>query len=193
MVTAIILGAGFSRRFGKEKLLMEIDNKPIICHVTDIIASCDFHNIIMIYQNEEIKRVTSRANIQYVYNPNADRGMSTSVICGVNNSIETNGYMFFNGDQPLISKEIINKLLNAFYDNKGSIIAPTYNGIRGNPVIFHTKWKNELLNVTGDVGGRNIIKENTQEVFFIEMNKAKYGMDIDTWEDYIIVKEMLDK
>lgn len=192
MVTAIILAAGFSRRFGKEKLLIRINDKPIICNITDVIASCDFQDIILVYQNEEIKKILNRNDINYVYNKDAYKGMSSSVICGVNNALETNGYMFINGDQPLISMKIVNELLDAFNNHKGSIIAPKYDGIRGNPVIFHSKWKSQLQNVTGDIGGRNIIKKNIEEVFFVHIDNSKYGMDIDTWEDYTIIKEMLE-
>ena len=52
------------------------------------------------------------------------------------------------------------------------------------PTIFLAKWKSELLKINGDMGGRDIIKNNLSEVLLIDIDNAREGFDIDTWEDY---------
>lgn len=192
MITAIILAAGFSRRFGKEKLLMKINKKPMISYVIDVVISSGFDEVILVYQNEAIRRIVNREDIIFAYNKESVQGMSTSVKCGIQKASKTDAYMFINGDQPFITIEVIHSLMDTFYKRKESIIVPKYNEKRGNPVIFSSQWKEQFLSVTGDKGGRNIIKNNPEEVFFIDIANNHCGMDMDTWEDYISLKELLN-
>ena len=193
MVTAIILAAGFSKRFGDDKLLVKLRNKPIINYVVDTVINSNFQEIILVHRNQDIKKIVGTHNIKYIYNDISYKGMSTSLKCGLSIASTTDAFMFINGDQPLINKDIINKLIKVFDEQTESIIVPRYNGKRGNPVIFSSKWKEALMNVSGDIGGRNIIKNNPDEVYFIDISERICGIDIDTFEDYLTIKELLDK
>ncbi|WP_304942149.1 molybdenum cofactor cytidylyltransferase [Vallitalea guaymasensis] len=192
MVTAIILAAGFSRRFGREKLLMKLDGKPMITHVIETIIKSDFKEIILVYQNEEIKKIAENYNVKYVYNQSAITGMSSSIKCAIMEASETDAYMFINGDQPFVDSQVIEELITTFNNRKESIIVPRYDGERGNPVIFGSNWKDDFLRITGDIGGRNIIKDNKDEVYYLDISESKWGLDIDTKEDYLIIKELTD-
>ncbi|MCT4688397.1 molybdenum cofactor cytidylyltransferase [Vallitalea sp.] len=192
MVTAIILAAGFSRRFGSEKLLIKLDGKPIIAHVIETIIKSEFKEIILVYQNEDIKKIAENYNVQHVYNESAITGMSSSIKCAIMKASETDAYMFINGDQPFINSHVVEDLITTFNYKKESIIVPRYNGERGNPVIFGSKWKNDFLKITGDIGGRNIINDNKEEVYYLDITENKWGLDIDTKEDYLIIKELND-
>ena len=57
------------------------------------------------------------------------------------------------------------------------------------PTIFLAKWKSELLKINGDMGGRDIIKNNLSEVLLIDIDNAREGFDIDTWEDYEVIRK----
>ncbi|QUH31683.1 molybdenum cofactor cytidylyltransferase [Vallitalea guaymasensis] len=192
MVTAIILAAGFSRRFGKEKLLMKLDGKPMITHVIETIIKSDFKEIILVYQNEEIKKIAENYNVKHVYNQSSITGMSSSLKCAIMEASETDAYMFINGDQPFVDSQVIEELITTFNNRKESIIVPRYDGERGNPVIFGSNWKDDFLRITGDIGGRNIIKDNKEEVYYLDISESKWGLDIDTKEDYLIIKELTD-
>jgi molybdenum cofactor cytidylyltransferase len=190
LITAIILAAGYSRRFGEDKLLIKLGNKPIITYVIETILKCEFQEIILVYRNEEVKRIGENYNIKNIYNQSAIMGMSSSIRCGIINALETDAYMFINGDQPYINYYVIKNLIEAFNNQDESIIVPRYNGKRGNPVIFSSKWKNDFLEINGDIGGRNIIKNNKEEVYYLDIANVKWGMDMDTKEDYLIIKEL---
>jgi molybdenum cofactor cytidylyltransferase len=183
-MTAIILAAGFSRRFGKEKLLMNIKGKPIVLHVIDLVLGMNFNENVLVFQNDEIGKLAEDKNIKCIYNPAAIEGISASIKCGIQNSDNADAYIFFLGDQPFIDSFTVNQLLKAYYEGKGSIIVPKYEGTNGNPVIFAAAWKEQLEGLCGDVGGKTIIKENPEKVFFIDAACRKAGNDIDTWEDY---------
>jgi molybdenum cofactor cytidylyltransferase len=182
---AIILAAGFASRFGGGKLLMELNHKPIIVHVMDLVLKIGFEEIILVYQDEEVRRLASNRNIQCIYNEKAAQGISSSIRYGICHSGPTDAYIFFMGDQPFIDAETVNRLLVAFYQGTASIIVPKYGGSIGNPVIFSSVWKERLISLIGDVGGRTIIKSNPDQVFWVEIANQKAGRDIDTWEDYL--------
>ncbi len=98
------------------------------------------------------------------------------------------GIMFFVGDQPFLNEGTIRRLDDAFTEGKGSIIVPIYGANRGNPVIFSTKWVEELKKLEGDVGGRIIIRQNSSEVWEVPITDIEIGRDIDTKEEYNAVQ-----
>ncbi|WP_458788391.1 nucleotidyltransferase family protein, partial [Vallitalea sediminicola] len=111
-------------------------------------------------------------------------GMSSSIKCAIMKATETDAYMFINGDQPFVNSHVVEDLITTFNNRKESIIVPRYDGERGNPVIFGSNWKDDFLRITGDIGGRNIIKDNKDEVYYLDISESKWGLDIDTKEDY---------
>ncbi|MBU3105396.1 molybdenum cofactor cytidylyltransferase [Clostridium gasigenes] len=184
MVSAIIMASGQSKRMGKNKLLLSYKGKTIIENVLDKVTSCDFKSILVVYNNEEVLKICKDRNIRAIYNNEWQLGQSKSINLGIKNSPKSDGYAFFTGDQPLIDVETINVLLKEFNNNKDCIIVPNYNNKRGTPTIFSENFKEKLLELDGDVGGRNIIKENNSCVKLISVKNEFILWDIDTKEDY---------
>jgi molybdenum cofactor cytidylyltransferase len=54
----------------------------------------------------------------------------------------------------------------------------------GHPVIFHRKYKRELLNLKGDVGGKSILERHPQDVRRVSIKSEGVVKDIDKWQDY---------
>ena len=105
-------------------------------------------------------------------------GQSESIKLGTEN-IKDENIMFFTGDMPFLKEETIFKIISEF---DGRITIPVVNGKRCSPVIFPNKYKEELLSLSGDVGGREIIKKE-KKLNFIEFFDKKQFMDIDRKED----------
>lgn len=187
MITGIIMASGYSRRMGENKLLLEIDGKKLIEYVIIEAKKSKLDNIFLIYKDEELKVIGDRYNIKSIYNEKALLGQSESMKLGIENSNIESHYMFLVGDQPFINSEIINSIIDTHYQNQDNIIVPLYGENRGMPTIFPNKYKYELLNTEGDIGGRDIIKENINSISYIGFN-INYGLDIDTREnlEYII-------
>lgn len=185
LITGIIMASGFSRRIDSNKLVLDFKGKPIIERVIKAVKESDIDEIIMVYREDTIKEIGIRNNIKAIPNYKAELGQSQSIKIGVRNaSKKTNGFMFFVGDQPLLNTITINKLIKVFKDGEYPIVVPNYNGKRGNPVIFSSSFKEELLNITGDHGGRSIIMKNQDKVEFVKFENEAIGKDIDTWKEY---------
>jgi len=178
VISGIILASGLSRRFGEEdKLLFNINKKTLIERVCENAAKSNLSEIILVYNNYKIDKLIQNNRIIKVYNDNPQLGMSNSLKLGLKKSnIETKGYLFLLGDQPYIDEKIINEILVNFRDN--SIIVPVFNGLNSNPVLFSSVFKNNLLNIKGDKGGRDLIKKFNSSVLKINFKNDK-NKDID--------------
>jgi len=123
------------------------------------------------------------------------QGMSTSLHAGIHALMtmgntqtplapEVGSALVILGDQPLMTTTIINTLIATWQVTGKRIVAPLYDGRRGNPVLFDASLFAELLQTTGDEGGRSIIERHHQEMAALEITNAQASHDIDTWEAY---------
>ncbi|HHV38050.1 MAG TPA: nucleotidyltransferase family protein [Tepidimicrobium sp.] len=184
MITGIILASGFSKRMKKDKLLMEIHGIKMVERVIRACKGSLLDEIILIYRKEEVKSIGQKYGIKLFYNPNAHLGQSAGVRLGVNKAGKSDAYMFIMGDQPFINSYLINRLINEYKKNNSTIAVPYYNGKKGTPTIFSSAHREELLDVHGDVGGRDIIEKYSNEIIKVHIDDEKLGLDIDTFEDF---------
>lgn len=183
MISAIILAAGLSSRMGKNKLLLPLGKQSVIEHVVETVCKCQVGEIIVVLGkcSKNIEAVLDRFNIKIVFNADYASGQSTSLKAGMKTiDNQTDGVLFFMGDQPMIKVELINDIIHQFNESESSIIVPTYNNKRGNPVLFAACWFAELLQVQGDKGGRDILNNNLDQVRFVTIRDALFFKDVDT-------------
>lgn len=191
MITAIIMASGFSERMGSDKLFLKVNSQTLIERTIKIVKGSKIDNIIIVYRDKRIKDIAKNQGIISIYNNNAKKGQSESIKLGIKSADErTKGFIFFVGDQPFLSIGVINKIITEFKKRREEIIIPLYNGKRGNPVIFPALLKKELLLINGDIGGREVIKNNLDIVNYIKIHDKYLGIDIDTIEDY---KKIIDR
>ncbi len=185
MVSGIILASGFSERMKQEKLLLLIEGVPVIERVVRAASNSLLDELIVIYQNEKVGNAVRSYNVRRIFNPNASEGQSASVILGVCSVADkTEAYMFLVGDQPYLNSETIDGLITLWWKDKDRIVVPLYNGERGNPVIFPSRFKNSLMALTGDVGGRQVIQHHPDSLRTVNISDALAGIDVDTPEMY---------
>jgi molybdenum cofactor cytidylyltransferase len=190
IITGIILASGFSRRMQAEKLLLDIDGTPMVERVIQAARASLLDEVVLVYQNENIKKAGEKHCIKTVYNECADEGQSASIKIGIAAaSSGADGFMFLVGDQPFINSATINLLIAAFNQAPHGIIIPVYNGRRGNPVIFPSILKDELLTLKGDRGGRALIEKMPGQVELVAIEDEQLGIDFDTEEDYERVRK----
>jgi len=188
--TGIILAAGMSTRFGKPKQLLRLKGKYLIEWVLDAVLNSHLENIILVlgYKNREIfEAISEKAYhpaLQVVVNDRFSEGLSQSLLAGLRMVQKTfPSVMFLLGDQPMVDSRMINHLLDRFWESDKDICVPTFQEKRGNPTIFSRNLYNQLLDIKGDVGARNIIKEHPEHVLYVEIDNSLYFLDIDTEED----------
>lgn len=183
-ITGIIMASGFSVRMGQDKLLLTMnDGLPLVEKVIKAADASELNEIIIVYQNDEVRKIAEKYRTKPVYNPNAAEGQSEAVKLGIESTdASAAGYMFLTGDQPYIDSQLINQLLNTFKRSSFPILVPFYNGCPGIPTIFSAYLQKELMQLNGDEGGRSIIRRNPGKVKRIDILDWHRGIDIDTPE-----------
>jgi len=83
---------------------------------------------------------------------------------------------------PFVRPRTVDTLRTAYVTGDGSIVAPTYEGRRGNPVLFGRQHYDALSTVSGDRGGRNLI-ENHENTVFVNVDDPGVRRDVDSQSD----------
>lgn len=182
-INLILLAAGNSSRFQGNKLLTIVNNKTMYMNVVEKVLKIDFNKIILVTQYEEIKVALLEQPIEVVMNKNSELGISHSIKLGIQGNMEADAYMFMVCDQPFISSLSIETLINRFMKSNKGMACLEYKDNLGNPTIFSKKYKNELLSLKGDVGGKFIMKKHLDDLERVSIIHEIELRDIDTREE----------
>jgi molybdenum cofactor cytidylyltransferase len=186
-VSAILLGAGESKRMGANKLALPWGKKTVFEHCLETLLRSDVSEVVVVLgkKTEDMRCPLERTGAKVIVNPFYRRGMSTSIRKGIR-TIDpgSEGILIALGDQPFLKTATINALIRAFTRGKQTIIVPSFQGQKGHPVIFHRKYERELLRLKGDVGARSILQRYPGDVRCLRVRAKGVVKDIDTRDDY---------
>lgn len=190
-VAGILLMAGLSSRLAFRKALLTLGEQPLASVVLARALESDLSKVILVLGHgaKEIKKTLGTAKghskLIIMNNPDYRKGLSSSIKVGLSKiDPRVSGVMFLMGDQPLLTTEAINKLIKVFLSSPAPIVLPLYGKRPGNPVIFRTSLIPELRKVTGDTGGRELVRKYWNLVQTVPIRPQRTGWDMDTWEDY---------
>ena len=187
IISAMLLAAGESKRMAQIKQLMPLGESTILGRIIDNLLNSAISETVVVlgYRAEEIRKTIAGKPIKITINPDYQHGMSTSIIAGLKQMDKrARAVLIALGDQPFVDSQTINSLIEAFIANNKGITIPVYQGRRGNPVIFSIRYKNELLDLKGDVGGREVINRHHDDVLEVKANCEGVLLDIDNMENY---------
>ena len=197
MISAVILAAGESRRMGKQnKLLLPVGGEALLIKLVKSVCDSDVGQVLVVigHEAEKIRRELNTFPLSFVYNPNFSEGMTTSIKSGVKAiSPDCDGLLICLADMPFIKNSDINKLIHAYVQNrikeKRLIVVPVFKGQQGNPVLFSSEFRNDILEHKKGSGCRGVIMNYPESVKEIEMDNDNMLLDVDTLEDYQSVSE----
>lgn len=185
-ISAVILAAGKSSRMGgPNKLLAELDGKPLVRHVAEAAqASCIAETILVTgHLADKVAATVCGLDLTLVHNTDFADGMSTSIRSGLNAiSPDTDAVMILLADMPRITTDMLDEIVGAYLSGGGArIVAATADGKRGNPVLWDRHFFDALKSLSGDMGARHLIGDNPDWVCEVEVGAAA-RLDLDTPE-----------
>lgn len=182
-IGCVILAAGNATRFGENKLLTEIDGKPMIEHAFDAIPTEKLCAVVIVTQYEGIIKCAEHSGFQCVVNDRPELGLSRSVMLGTTAlKDQCDGILYMVADQPRLKRESVSRMLDVFRKNPDSIVSMSSGGKRGNPCIFPKTYFDELCSLSDDKGGRAVIECHENDLILFEVSDAELK-DIDTPDD----------
>jgi len=184
-IAALLLAAGQSRRMGgPNKLLAEIDGRPMVARVATRLLSSNARPIVAVLGNEAdaVDAALGRLPVERVRNPAFAEGLSSSLKRGLAAlPPDIDGVIVCLGDMPLVAGRDLDRLIGAFNPLEGrAIIVPTRRGKRGNPVLWARRFVPEMAELAGDVGAKHLIGEHADLVYEVEMDSDGVLVDVDT-------------
>ena len=188
-IAAIVLAAGQSRRMGKQnKLLLEIDGRAVISQVVENLERSRISKTVVVtgHEEDQVRAELEGHAVELVHNPEYAKGLSTSLRTALAAlSAEFSGILICLGDMPFVRAHHIDALIDSFDAvAEHHICVPTYQGKRGNPVLWDRRYMQEMMEVRGDVGAKHLIGDYEEFVVEVEVNDAGVLADLDTPETY---------
>jgi molybdenum cofactor cytidylyltransferase len=187
-ISAILLGAGGSKRMGVDKLSLPWRRRTVLEHCFGTLLQSEVQEIVVVLgpRNKRVKDQFQGGKAKVVVNLYSKRGMSASIRKGLQTVHPgSTGILIALGDQPFLKTRTINALVHAFDRREEGIIIPSFRGRMGHPVIFHKRYRKELLNLRGDVGGRTVVERHPEAVKVVRIKSEGVVKDVDTWQDYV--------
>jgi len=192
-ITAIVLAAGFSRRFGAEnKLLASLDGQPLLERTLANLSKADLYQTLVVTGagDEQISDICAARAINVVVNAAAKNGMGTSIADGVRASAPGSAFMIVLGDMPFIKPDTYAKIANSAA-RQSSDYAITFpqlshpgSGLkRGHPVVFGPQYRAQLETLDGDRGAQSIITGNRPRWNRVLVDDQGILLDVDRPSD----------
>jgi molybdenum cofactor cytidylyltransferase len=187
----IILAAGSSSRLGQPKQLLEFNGKTLIEIAVEAAQNSFAQSCILVLgaNSNLISERVDHSKVDKVINENWENGMASSMQKGLKYLIENSApdqVILMLSDQPFVDSNILNSLIENKINTDSQIIACSYNGTFGVPVLFTKKYFPELLSITGNDGAKKLVMAHQNDLNTIDFPKG--AIDIDTIEDYLKLK-----
>jgi molybdenum cofactor cytidylyltransferase len=189
VIAALLLAAGASRRFGAPKLLQSLNGKPVVRWSAESLAGvADELVVVASPDNEALRRALDGLEVRFVVNARPEDGMASSLACGVAAvSAAAEAVLVALGDEPLLPRRCHERVVARFRQGGAGIVAATYGGTRGHPVLFNRGIFDELRDLTGDQGARSVVEADPARVALVEMDEP-HPIDVDTPADLARIK-----
>lgn len=205
---AILLAAGNSARFGANKLLYEINGKKMYRYTLEHLYHQkqigNLERVIVVSQYEEIFADIREhfPGVEMVCNLQPEKGISGSLKLGLealknelsatmknkggvalqNKPLASQACLFAVADQPCLTEKSLEKLIRMWKERGEGIVVAVSGERTGNPVIFGEKYYGELLEISGDVGGKSIVRRHPDDVRLCEIPEGELR-DLDTVQE----------
>ncbi len=187
-VSLLILAAGAASRMGKVKQLLPWENTTLLGHAIDqgLGSKVTQTNVVLGANSKQILASEDFSNVDVFINPAWENGLGSSIAYGMQQLLknsEPNAVIITLADQPLVSTEYINQLIDKHYESQKGIMATAYNSNPGVPALFAKKYFDFLFNLTGDSGAKKLMLQNKDDL--CTLDGSKIIQDLDTREDYL--------
>lgn len=177
-IGCVVLASGESVRFGSNKLLADFGGKPMLSHLLDILP--ESLQTIVVTRSEGVKALAEGKGFACILHHEPE--VRDTIRLGLEALQDTDACLFCVGDQPLISRVTLERMLNGYQPERGMILRAGYAGNGGNPALFPRSMYPELMALGEGESGVTVIRRHMDHVVLEEVNDQWEMSDVDTPE-----------
>lgn len=185
-VTALLLAAGASRRFGRDKRLARLADGASLIETSarKLVAVCDSVRVVLRPGDTELACQLAELGVECLINPQPERGLGRSLALGVAASDITDAWLVALADMPWILPASLAGLAEALRAG-AELVAPFHDGRRGHPVGFGWRFRAELMALEGDQGARGLLERYGELLVRVAVEDAGVLRDVDVPGDLV--------
>ncbi len=185
-IALVLLAAGGSTRMGSPKQLLPYQGRPLIRHAaeTAVASGCDPVVVVLGCDVEKMRAALEGLDVVVVENTEWEQGVGTSICAGISGAeiLGCEGAILALADQPLVSAEIFQHLIEEHGETGRPIIASEYAGTVGMPAFFSREIFPKLKSLLPTEGCKGVILAHLEQSIRIPCPEAE--TDIDTPGDF---------
>ena len=186
----VLLAAGASTRMGTPKQLLNLGGVSLIRRAAEQALDSGCHPAVVVLgaNADLIAPELDDLAIQVAVNRDWKVGMSSSIRCGlkklltIDSQVQT--VILFLADQPNVTGIALRRLTTAHVQSGFGLVAASYSGRIGTPALFSRFYFNDILELEGQGGAKNLLERHAPCVLPIEFPEA--ACDLDTPEDVAV-------
>ena len=193
-VTILYLAAGNSRRFGENKLLYPLEGKAVYRHLLDrLVQIAGRHEnwellVVTQYERilEELAPLVKAGRLQTMFSPDSEKGISYTIRAGIEAAEKQNAdacACFCGGSAVPEGRDGGSAFWNPWRCRRPPLGCVFCGGESGNPVWFSKPYFSELKELSGDRGGKKVLKRHWESVIPFRVEAAWELKDLDRKED----------
>jgi len=172
---------------GQNKLLATVQGKPMIRRVVEAALNSKVDEIIVVlgWEENKIREVLADLPCRLIVNSEFEKGQSSSLKAGLKEvGPETHAVLILPGDMAKIDPLSINKVVDSYILNDGTIIVAAHNGKHGHPILLDRELFGDIAQVTeATYGLKSVVKKHENEVRLVEVGTDNVLRDVDTPDD----------
>lgn len=185
-VAGILLSAGTSSRMGSNKLLFELAGESVLRGAAKRALAGGLSPLLVVlgHEAERTERELDGLGCQVVINPDYAAGINSSLKTGVAAlPADVVGAMVMLADMPYVTPEMIAGLIQRFRTTEAPLVISDYDGVNAPPMLYDRSLFSELLAMTGEGCGRQVVKRHRAEAEVLAWPASALA-DLDVPDDY---------
>ncbi len=186
LISAVVLAAGRSSRMQSPKQLLRLGGKTILGLVVGKFHDSNVDEVVVVLgSHPRLEKKLRLGGARVVLNRRSSSGISSSIRAGLEAvDSRSDAVLFGLADKPFVKVTTINRVIESYLSSGRGIVIPVYRGRRGNPVLFAREFFKEFESLSGDVGGKAIIRKHSDRVLEVDVGDEGILADIDTPSDF---------
>lgn len=187
-ILAVVLAAGRSTRMGRPKQLLPWGDTTLLGQVLRHLQQSTVESIVVVTGHEAraVADIAAAHQVPTVHNPHYEQGEMITSLQTVLRQLSSHytAVLVMLADQPLVDAAVVDRLLAAYRQGEGWLVAPQFAGKRGNPVLIDRRYFEEILALPAGSAPREILRRHPADLFLVRVETEAVLIDIDRPETY---------